>query len=160
MAKFFYFPIEFVLLFQMVNIFHMKEKKPLQSSTCVIGVFTEYNKQKPLAPSSQSLSKPSQDETGKLVVPCGTHSCTMCQYFHSGTTTKWWWDFLRTHESVASLGFSIDGFETFSDRSKLPNFSDKTPNLQVFILNFPENWWVREHSPRNWLVRPDPSNPC
>jgi len=29
-----------------------------------------------------------QDETGKLVVPCGTHSCTMCQYFHSGTTTK------------------------------------------------------------------------
>ena len=46
---------------------------------------------------------------------------------------------LHARQAVAPLGFSIDGFETFFERSKFPNFSVKTPNFYVFILNFPKN---------------------
>ena len=35
-------------------------------------------------------------------------------------------------QTVAPLGMSIDGFETFFERSKLPNFSVKTPNFYVY----------------------------
>ena len=63
-------------------------------------------------------------------------------------------------QSVAPLGFSIDRFKIFFERIKLPNFGVKTPNLYVFLLNFPKNWLVREHSSKNWWVKPNPSNPC
>ena len=44
-----------------------------------------------------------------------------------------------TAKAVVPLGFSIDGFEIFFERSKFPNFSHKTSNFYVFLLNFPKN---------------------
>ena len=41
-------------------------------------------------------------------------------------------------DAVAPLGFSIDGFEPFIERRKLPNFSVKTPNFYLVVLNFPK----------------------